>query len=67
MSEAERIAVVAMTSVVLFALFMAVYSGITSAKWELFRDIANQRCAPQVALISRDDPYRYVCVPKETK
>lgn len=30
----------------------------------LFRDIANQRCAPNVALISADNPYRYVCVPK---
>lgn len=49
-----------------FVVMLAVGCPIAAqnGKAEIFRDIANQRCAPQVALISSDDPYRYACVPR---
>jgi hypothetical protein len=52
---------------VLIAIVFAAMTGECSTHYGkrlMFRDIANQRCAPQQALISADDHYRYVCVDK---
>lgn len=48
--------------IVVLVMMLLIGGGTENAKHELFRDIANQRCAPLEALMSADDPYRYVCV-----